>query len=393
MFLFIIAAILIGDAAWWLWADRKLSRVGRAKLWRILLAAFTAPLVAYILFFIIMPSQGRRAHTWAPVWTLSTVYLWHLLILPITFFLVIGNELTGQIAAAYRKFRPPPAAADPPQGPTRRQVLAAAMVAVPPILTVGAVARSLTQTHEFRIRRLEVPLAKLPRDLDGMTIAHVTDLHVGRFTRPHMLPRIADATNGLKADLTLLTGDLIDLSLVDLPAAIDFVHSLDPRRGLFTCEGNHDLIDNRVEFETRMLAADVPLLIDRTAFVTVRDVPIQILGLSWSRGGPGMIGAINRLLPHRRDELFQILLAHHPHAFDPAASIGIPLTLAGHTHGGQLMLNERLGAGPAMFKYYSGLYRQNDCALVVSNGVGNWFPLRVNAPAEIVHITLRSAQA
>ena len=75
--------------------------------------------------------------------------------------------------------------------------------------------------------------------------------------------------------------------------------------------------------------------------------------------------------------------------FDIAADANIPLTLAGHTHGGQLMLSERFGAGPMMFKYWSGLYRRNNSALVVSNGVGNWFPLRNNAPAEIVHITLR----
>jgi predicted MPP superfamily phosphohydrolase len=57
------------------------------------------------------------------------------------------------------------------------------------------------------------------------------------------------------------------------------------------------------------------------------------------------------------------------------------------------MLTRSLGAGPLMFKYWSGLYRNRDAlrdsALVVSNGVGNWFPLRINAPAEIVHVTLR----
>jgi predicted MPP superfamily phosphohydrolase len=95
------------------------------------------------------------------------------------------------------------------------------------------------------------------------------------------------------------------------------------------------------------------------------------------------------LLRQLRADAFPILLAHHPHAFDPAAAAGIPLTLAGHTHGGQLMLTDTLGFGPAMFRYWSGEYRKGDNALVVSNGVGNWFPLRINAPAEIIHLTLR----
>jgi predicted MPP superfamily phosphohydrolase len=57
------------------------------------------------------------------------------------------------------------------------------------------------------------------------------------------------------------------------------------------------------------------------------------------------------------------------------------------------MLNDSVGGGPALFRYWSGLYRRDNAALVVSNGVGNWFPLRVNAPAEIIHLTLRSARA
>jgi len=60
------------------------------------------------------------------------------------------------------------------------------------------------------------------------------------------------------------------------------------------------------------------------------------------------------------------------------------------------MLTDHIGAGPAMFRYWSGLYRKRTAngsptSLVVSNGCGNWFPLRIHAPAEIVHITLRRA--
>jgi predicted MPP superfamily phosphohydrolase len=96
------------------------------------------------------------------------------------------------------------------------------------------------------------------------------------------------------------------------------------------------------------------------------------------------------LLGKGRPDAFRILLAHHPHAFDPAADMGIPLTLSGHTHGGQIMLTPNWGAG-RVFKYWSGLYEKDRAKLVVSNGVGNWFPLRIGAPAEIVHLTLRQA--
>jgi len=130
----------------------------------------------------------------------------------------------------------------------------------------------------------------------------------------------------------------------------------------------------------------------------LRDVRVQILGLPWGHdkhysiravqhGDAAIEASVRELLPQRDPGAFGILLAHHPHAFDYAADV--PLTLAGHTHGGQLMLTENMGFGPALFRYWSGIYRNQDRALVVSNGVGNWFPLRTRAPAEIVHLTLR----
>jgi predicted MPP superfamily phosphohydrolase len=211
---------------------------------------------------------------------------------------------------------------------------------------------------------------------------------------------LADATNALRADLVLLTGDLIDLSLADLPVALDFVRRLDPCHGLVMCEGNHDIIDDATEFERCVKATSIPLLIDESLTLTVRNEPVQFLGLRW--GHPAMPGArraggsdtaiaaaMTELLAQREPGAFPILLAHHPHAFDPAAAAGLPLTLSGHTHGGQIMLTDHIGFGPLMFRYYSGLYRKADSQLVVSNGVGNWFPLRVHSPAEIVHLTLR----
>jgi uncharacterized protein len=95
------------------------------------------------------------------------------------------------------------------------------------------------------------------------------------------------------------------------------------------------------------------------------------------------------LLDQRDQGAFPILLAHHPHAFDTAAAAGIPLTLAGHTHGGQIHVSDQVGFGPWIFRYWSGQYRLADSVCVVSNGTGNWFPVRVNAPAELIHLTLR----
>jgi predicted MPP superfamily phosphohydrolase len=166
--------------------------------------------------------------------------------------------------------------------------------------------------------------------------------------------------------------------------------------GIAIIEGNHDLIENPRKFETRVRASGIPFLLDESMIVDVRGFPLQLFGLSWTRVyGKGrdaaIAAAVNKLLTQREPNAFPILLAHHPHAFDAAADAQLPLTLSGHTHGGQLMLNEQLGFGPAMFRYWSGLYERGTSKLIVSNGVGNWYPLRMNAPAEIVHLTLRRA--
>jgi predicted MPP superfamily phosphohydrolase len=269
-------------------------------------------------------------------------------------------------------------------------VLTAAVAATPPLLAAGGTFRALIQREAFRVRRLEVALPTLPPALDGMTLVNVSDVHVGRFTHGPVLGRIADAANDLGGDLIVLTGDLIDSRIADLPAGLELVKRLDAPAGVWMCEGNHDLFDGRAAFEDRVRAAGVPLLLNEVATTTVRGHPVQLLGVRWESGPNANAAVTVRAVAALRDRAtFPILLAHHPHAFDAAVAAGLPLTLSGHTHGGQLMLTEGLGAGPVMFRYWSGLYRRDNSALVVSNGVGNWFPLRTNAPAEIVHLTLR----
>ncbi|MHC4223494.1 MAG: metallophosphoesterase, partial [Planctomycetota bacterium] len=317
--------------------------------------------------FFVTPGVARDAHHYLPVPLVASAYLWHLLIVPLS---LVAIGLSKLVPHRHR-----------PQLESRRRFLSGVAAVAPPVLTGLGVGASLLRMDDFRVRRLEVGIPGLPKGLDGATIAHVSDLHVGKFTRPETLDRIVDAINGLRADLVLFTGDLIDLSLTDLPLAVETMKRLDPREGFFLCEGNHDLIDDPEGFRQQVGQSGLNLLLDETATVRVRDQRVQVLGSRWRRSGIGELGRL------REPGAFPILLAHHPHAFDAATSF--PLTLAGHTHGGQLMLNERLGAGPVLFRYWSGLYRRGDVTLVVSNGVGNWFPLRTAAPAELLHLTLR----
>lgn len=396
----ILVVLFFGNFLWWWRADRVLRRMRSAAPWRLALAIFMA---AQALGFGLVLLDRRLDlgldHILAGPW-LTIIYLWHCLLLFPMLLLWIPYALVRALVTGVRrlavKHHAPPAPGPHPL--TRRDFARLLGTALPALTTVGAAAIALWQIERFRIRRLDVALPALPAELDGLTIAHVTDFHVGQFTRGPVLDRIVAATNDLGADFVFFTGDLINFALSDLDAGLSVLGRLRAAHGVFLCEGNHDLFADADAFRRRTKAAGLNLLVNETASLAIRGAAIQILGLRWgaagrhahdpaSRGDAAIAGSMRALLPQLQPGAFPILLAHHPHAFDFAENI--PLTLAGHTHGGQLMVTPHHGFGPLLYRYWSGLYRIGQRALIVSNGTGNWFPLRTRAPAEIIHLTLR----
>ena len=317
-----------------------------------------------------------------------------MILLPLLLLLAIALlpilAMLALVRSARRLGNPVPA--DASGALNRRQFLGVALAAAPPLFNLSLATIAMRQLEQFRVRRFVLPIAGLPSDLHGLTITQISDLHVGRFTSGRVLRDVVRVVNELRADLVLLTGDLINDALIDLDRGLDLVRSMQARYGVYLIEGNHDLIENGPEFERRVKNSGIPFLLDESIVIKIRGASLQLLGLSWTRArenrDAAIATAVNHLLNQRQPESFPILLAHHPHAFDAAAAASVPLTLAGHTHGGQLMLNDQYGFGPALFRYWSGLYSKGTSKLVVSNGVGNWFPLRVRAPAELLHLTL-----
>ncbi len=445
----IILGLLAGDLAWW-WRMHRLLRGEafsgsavdkRAVLWRGILGGFIGLMGGGLLLLMGMRFSGWLPESAFPSWLFALVYVWHLVVLPmvlvswgaVSFFGFGSGVLKEWLSrwfpgSRFNVFegREPSCSGVPErldggsreravlsestqdcdrsteeerlmaavnaQGrveesvgfgfASRRDFFKAALGSSPALVALGATGSGLISLDHFRVQRLEVPIPDLPEALDGMSIAHVSDLHVGRFTRGAILERIVEVTNGLEADLVAFTGDLVNYSLEDLPAGLDLMKGFRAKHGVFAVEGNHDLIVDGGQFRRRT-GAVVPLLVNEKATVQVRGCDVDLLGLGWGSDPIPLVGEIGG----GGSGAFRILLAHHPHVFDAAGDI--PLTLSGHTHGGQLMLNERLGVGPVMFRYWSGLYRKQNRSLVVSNGVGNWFPLRTNAPAEVTHLVLR----
>ena len=392
-FIVISSGLIIAmDGIWWAVS----ARLAHGRAWRSLITLFMSAQVLGLAWLFVGRLSGRGGDRWLPKFAVTALFIWHTLLLPLLLALVVIALPFLLVTLAVRFLKRTPQAKPGVENAsgawTRRQFLGAAVAAAPPLLTIGLTARALRQLGQFRVRRFVLPMADLPRDLDGLTIAQVSDMHVGRFTSGRVLREMVDVVNEMRADLVLLTGDLINDALADLDHGLELVRAMEARFGLCLIEGNHDLIEDGTEFERRVKASGIPFLLNESSVLSVRGTPLQLLGLSWTRARENRDEVIARsvraLLEQRQPDAFPILLAHHPHAFDAAAAASLPLTLSGHTHGGQLMWNERVGFGPAMFRYWSGLYTRGPSRLIVSNGVGNWFPLRTNAPAEIVHLTL-----
>lgn len=403
IFWLILGTLLLLNALWVWHADWVLRRNGCSWKARCFPPLFALAMAGLLAFFIL--DRGMAVEGWRslPPPLVAAIYLWHLLVLPAWLLLAPVAGVAG-VAKRWIRGRKPPREEPRPCGMDRRLFLRTLAATAPPAALFGLTLASLPQLDRFRVRRFEIPLAGLPPALDGLTLAHVGDVHVGVFTAGPTLEEIVRVTNGLEADLIVMPGDLINNDLADLPEAIAMVKSLRARYGVFLCEGNHDLIPGPAAFSRECKAAGLNLLVNEERTLAIRGAQVQLLGLRWGSDDPlggrksdyseeAIRASMRELLRWRDPGAYPLLLAHHPHAFDAAAEAGLPLTLAGHTHGGQLMINENLGFGPAMFRYWSGLYRIGESMAAISNGAGNWFPLRTAAPAEILHLTLRRSRA
>jgi predicted MPP superfamily phosphohydrolase len=392
----IIVVIFCLDGYWWKIADLRLRTLRRARLWRSMLAVFILGNALLLVTRLLPPAWSRQINDHIPLILIAGQYLWHLAVMPLCITAWLGGRGVRRIVSVFRK---PPILA-PETAPlvlSRRQWLSAAAVAIPPITLGATTAISFRQLGGYRVRSFGLTLPTLPPRLDGLTIAHLSDFHAGQFMTRSMMSQIVDRVNDMRPDLVLITGDLIDYALIDLPPALEALRGLRPKYGLkegvAMCMGNHDAIENRVAFRAQAASAGFPVLANSARTIEVNGEPLQVLAVDWCKTDAMTDDALCRtVMAHRDSSAYPILLAHHPHAFDQAARLGLPLTLSGHTHGGQIMLNRNIGVGALKFRYLSGLYRKPDGSqLIVSNGIGNWFPLRINAPAEVLKLTLHRA--
>ncbi|HYT83385.1 MAG TPA: metallophosphoesterase [Gemmatimonadales bacterium] len=240
----------------------------------------------------------------------------------------------------------------------------------------------------------------LPAGLDGLRIAHLSDVHAGIHMEREKMEAIVALTNRLRPDLILQTGDMIDISRSYIPDYVRAFRDLRAPLGVVTVLGNHDRYTGEEAVVRGVRDAGQVLVRNGVHVVERNGAAMALAGIddphNWTADDPqqGDIDAALQRAPPPA-EAFTVLLAHRPGAFDGAVPRGIPLTLAGHIHGGQLYLPViGWSAGRLITKYVMGHFQRGESQLYVSRGIGVvGVPIRVFVPPEIALLELRRTGA
>ncbi len=369
--------------------------------------------VTSIVFDVVLIAQLVTARSADPVSVLhGPIVAW---LGPVWFsghaFLFLGYALLGLARTLHRVLdrswtfvtRPAPAARravettglDAPASLGRREFLRNASVAGAALPFVAS-ASGVSTSYDFRVEEREIVLPRWPRELDGLRVVHLSDIHVGGGMTRERLLGVAELTNRARPELILHTGDFLTHRSGDfdtpLYEALAKVHA---PLGQWACLGNHDY-DDPETLVHRLRDAGVVVLRNRLTHVEVAGTRIEIAGADFMYGPIrdaayarlvndwGSVGAAPRLL-----------LNHDPSAFHDLPDETASLVLSGHTHGGHVGI--QLGPSRALTVVGllglpdQGLFARNDMRLFVTRCVGFYgYPMRVGIPPEIAVLTLRS---
>jgi uncharacterized protein len=314
--------------------------------------------------------------------------------------------------------------------PGRRYFFRAATAAAGAAPFLGAMYGFAAERLNYRVHRVEIPISNLPSALDGMQIVQLSDIHLSGYMSRSEVRRAVQMANDLGGDLAVVTGDLITGIGDPIADCVDELRHLRAPLGIWGCNGNHEIYA-RAEDEAASLYAQagMRLLRHEHAQITFKGAPFNLIGVDYQRERTPT-GQRQKTLanvePLVRRDMPNILLSHNPNSFNRAAELGIQLSLAGHTHGGQIqveILDHRLSPARFITDYIAGLYSRplfapapNERAssgasasrmfapslfaapsspmahIYVNRGLGTvGAPVRLGVPPEITLLVLRSA--
>jgi hypothetical protein len=401
----------------WRWSDRWGIRPVRIAI-RLLYV------VGLLLIIVSLVDSLRNGHgTLIPRGTFLNVLagLWFFS----AFFAYLAVKCVHVAERVWRFFKtrnqPVPAAGDdePPIDPGRRYFFKTATAAAGAAPFLGAMYGFAAERLNYQVHRVDIPISNLPAALDGMTIAQLSDIHMSGYMPRGQVRRAVDMANDLGANLAVVTGDFITGTGDPIEECIEEIRRLSAPLGIYGCNGNHEIYADAEDRAQDLFAQmGMKLLRHENALLTFNGAQLNLIGVDYQReraAGGRRVSSLIGIEPLIRKDIPNILLSHNPNSFNRAAELGVELSLAGHTHGGQIqveILDHRLSPARFITDYVAGLYLRPlftpaktvasqkflhastlqgpHSAIYVNRGLGTvGAPVRLGVPPEISLLTLR----
>lgn len=399
IFLTFLALLFLTQRFWFMGAWRLIAEVGRPGLRNALQVGWICALIVFVLAFFDPLFGHILGRVGGGKWIIGAARIW--LVASIFSFLAIqlvhgAGWLYGLIASG---------AATAPVNESRRNFFRYVGYIAGGIPIVVAIYGFVSGRLKYSVERVEVPIAGLPKELDGFKIAQLSDIHIGDFMPREEVRRAVNIANNLNPDLAVVTGDFVSNEFDPLGDCIAELSKLRAPLGTWGCNGNHEIYAN-AEVAAQMLFQQhgMKLLRQENVELDWRGKKLNLIGVDYQRDhmtrGPAgpMLQGIEALISREHPN---ILLSHNPNSFHRAAEMGIELSLAGHTHGGQVkveIVDHSFSPAKLITDFVAGLYHLpmgetgTKAALYVNRGLGTFgVPMRIGVLPEITLLTLRSA--
>jgi len=383
-FVVVLAVLALGHTyIWW----RLVRTPGWPAPWQ------TVGTVAIVLLGlslpVILPLTRTLPRAWAtPLAAFAYTWMGMGFLLTVAFLAVDLLRLASTGLTALWAWLSPAEGGDVDEG--RRLFLAQGMSGTAALVAAGAGGIGLRQgLGDVEVKEVPVRLERLPRELSGLTIAQLTDIHIGPLIGRRFVEQVVEKTNAIRPDVVVITGDLVDGRVEELGDHAAPLAKLQARYGVYFVTGNHEYYSGVEPWIEQLRRMGIRVL--RNERVSIGDAAsFDLAGIDDAFSGkyPGHGPDLDRAVAGRDPERELVLIAHQPRAVFDAARLGVGLQLSGHTHGGQIWPFGMFV--PLAQPYVSGLHRHGDLTQIyVSQGTGFWGPpMRLGAPAEITKVVL-----
>lgn len=353
-------------------ARRLLQQYPQVRALRTIVWTVFFALIALVLFGLALDSTSvqRLVPSWVYSWGRGTSLAWMI-------YCAGCGVVFGIEQLFFRKVH----------SPQRRMLLKAAYAAPAAILGYG----TFIEREKFQLREVDIPLPGLPKSLHGLRIVQITDIHYGPYLAERQLAHVIGMANETKAHLAVMTGDLITKVGDPIDDCLRLLATVKADAGMIGCLGNHEIYAEAEDYvEQHAARLGIDFLRNRSKKLVFDGHPLHFAGVDYQSKsrGPYLKNGENLVVPGE----LNILLSHNPDVFRISPQRGFPLTISGHTHGGQIAveyLNPRFNVASFVTPWVAGYYHERQSSLYVSRGIGTiGVPVRIGVPPEVTLIRL-----